>query len=111
MKARLLAGNGGVLRDAAIAGEGVIMQPSFVVHKAVERGRLVPILGDFSWQEIAIYIVYPQTRHLSARARAFIDFLRARIGPKPYWEAFLEAGENRGGPTRTAPGRPGTVVA
>jgi DNA-binding transcriptional LysR family regulator len=111
MKARLLAGNGGVLRDAAIAGEGVIMQPSFVVHKAVERGRLMPILGDFSWQEIAIYIVYPQTRHLSARARAFIDFLRSRIGPKPYWEAFLEAGENRGGPTRTAPGRPGTVVA
>ena len=33
--------------------------------------------------EIAIYTVWPQTRHLSARARAFIDFVRARIGPRP----------------------------
>lgn len=90
MKARLLAGNGSVLRDAAVAGEGVTLQPSFVVHKAVERGKLVPLLCDFAWPEIAIYVVYPQTRHLSGRARAFIDFLRGRIGPKPYWEAFLD---------------------
>jgi len=90
MKARLLAGNGSVLRDAAIAGEGVIIEPSFVVHKAVERGKLVPLLCEFSWRDIAIYVVYPQTRHLSARARAFIDFLRGRIGPRPYWETFLE---------------------
>jgi len=93
VKARLLAGNGGVLREAAIAGEGAVLQPSFVVYKAIERGLLVPILTDFAWPELAIYVVYPETRHLSARARAFIDHLRERIGPKPYWEAFLEAGE------------------
>ncbi len=94
MQVRMLANNGGVLRDAAIAGEGVILQPSFLIHKAVARGHLVPILCDFRWLEIAIYTVYPQTRHLSARARAFIDFVRDRIGPRPYWEAFLNgAGE------------------
>ena len=90
MQVRMFANNGGVLRDAAIAGEGVILQPSFHVHKAVARGHLVPILYDFGWPEIAIYTVYPQTRHLSARARAFIDFVRNRVGPKPYWEAFLD---------------------
>ena len=90
MQVRMLANNGGVLRDAAIAGEGVILQPSFHLHKAVPEGDLVPILCDYHWPEIAIYTVYPQTRHLSARARAFIDFVRARIGPRPYWEAFLD---------------------
>lgn len=90
MQVRMLANNGGVLCDAAIAGEGVILQPSFHVDKAVARGDLVPILGNFRWPEIAIYTVYPQTRHLSSRARAFIDFVRNRIGPKPYWEAFLD---------------------
>ena len=90
MQVRMLANNGGVLRDAAIAGEGVVVQPSFLVHQAVARGQLVPILCDFIWPEIAIYTVYPQTRHLSSRARAFIDFVSDRIGPKPYWEAFLD---------------------
>ena len=90
MQVRMLANNGSVLRDAAIAGEGVTLQPSFVVNKAVERGSLVPILCDFGWPEIAIYTVYPQTRHLSSRARAFLDFVRNRIGPKPYWENFLD---------------------
>jgi DNA-binding transcriptional LysR family regulator len=90
MQVRMLANNGGVLCDAAIAGEGVILQPSFHVHEAVARGHLVPILCDFGWPEIAIYTVYPQTRHLSARARALIDFVRDRVGPKPYWETFLD---------------------
>jgi DNA-binding transcriptional LysR family regulator len=90
MQVRMLANNGAVLCDAAIAGEGVILQPSFHVHKAVARGHLVPILCDFGWPEIAIYTVYPQTRHLSARARALIDFVRDRVGPKPYWETFLD---------------------
>jgi len=90
MQVRVLANNGAMLRDAAIAGEGVILQPSFLVHKAVARGHLVPILRDFGWPEGAIYTVYPQTRHLSARARAFIDFVRVRIGPRPYWEEFLD---------------------
>ncbi len=90
MQVRMLANSGPVLGDAAIAGQGVVLQPSFLVHEAVARGDLVPILSDFRWPEVAIYTVWPQTRHLSARARAFIDFVRDRIGPRPYWEAFLE---------------------
>jgi DNA-binding transcriptional LysR family regulator len=91
MKVRMRANSGIMLRDAAIAGHGVILQPSFHVYRAIERGELVPLLCDYGWPEQAIYTVYPQTRHLSARARAFIDFVRERIGPKPYWEACLDS--------------------
>lgn len=80
MQVRMLANNGGVLRDAAIAGMGVILQPSFLVDEALAQGLLVPVLDGFTWPGAAIYTVYPQTRHLSARARAFVDFVRRRIG-------------------------------
>jgi DNA-binding transcriptional LysR family regulator len=33
-----------------------------------------------------IYAVFPHSRHLSAKVRAFIDFLRQRFGDRPYWE-------------------------
>ena len=35
------------------------------------------------------YAVYPQARYLSQRARRFIDFLAARFGEEPYWDAPL----------------------
>lgn len=90
MQVRMRANNGGVLRDAAIAGMGVTRGPSFIVWKAIERGELVPLLPGYRWNELAIYTVYPPTRHLSARARAFIEFVRTSIGPRPYWETCLD---------------------
>ena len=85
----LRSNNGDFLSDAAIAGIGLALQPTFIVHKAIEAGQLVTLLPDHIFPTVTIHVVYPQTRHVSARARAFIDFARARIGPKPEWEAFL----------------------
>ncbi len=50
----------------------------------------MPALTDHRWHTVAIHVVYPQTRHLSARARAFIELLRARLGSRPDWEDFLD---------------------
>ncbi len=82
--------NGDFLRDAAISGIGLALQPSFIVHRAIEQGSLVPILTDHTFTPVTIHIVYPQTRHVSARARAFIEYARSRIGSKPDWEGFLD---------------------
>ncbi|MEM6621714.1 MAG: LysR family transcriptional regulator [Pseudomonadota bacterium] len=79
---------GDFLRDAAIEGHGIVLQPSFIIHRAIEAGQLEPVLLDHTWPTVTIFAVYPQTRHLSARARAFIDFLRGRIGAQPDWEGF-----------------------
>lgn len=89
MRTALRSNNGDFLRDSAIAGIGITMQPSFIVHKAIEQGNLVPILRDHVFQSVTIHVVYPQTRHVSARARAFIEFAGARIGSQPDWEGFL----------------------
>ncbi|MEM7239094.1 MAG: substrate binding domain-containing protein, partial [Pseudomonadota bacterium] len=93
MTARMRANNGNVICDAAARGLGVALQPTFISACAVARGELEVVLPDHEWAQTTIYTVYPQTRHLSAKSRAFMDFVRGRIGPQPNWTEL--AGENR----------------
>jgi DNA-binding transcriptional LysR family regulator len=86
---RLHANNGDMLLAAAIAGYGVALLPSFLVGAALESGALIAILPEFPTQDGAIHAVYPQSRHVTTRVRAFTDFLAARIGPEPYWDRPL----------------------
>jgi len=83
---RLVANNGDYLREAAIAGLGLVRQPTFIVYQAIARGQLVPLLGDYRGPEMSAYTVYPQIRHRSHRVRSLIDFLIARFAGIPYWD-------------------------
>lgn len=91
--ARLQANNGDCLRQAAEEGHGIVLGPSFILHRAIERGRLLPILQDHRWPTLHAYAVYPRTRHLSQRVRAFVDFLVERFAGVPYWDRCLDAGK------------------
>lgn len=85
----LKAGNGEFLRDAAIAGLGIVLIPTFIVYKEIERGALVPLLTDYHCPPLSAYAIYPQTRHLSQRVRAFVDFMVKRFEGLPYWDKCL----------------------
>ena len=61
----VLANNGDFLRGLAVAGQGIIGTPSFIVYRAIEAGELTCILTDYQWPVVNAYAVYPQTRHLS----------------------------------------------
>lgn len=89
LRARMSASNGGFLRDIAIAGHGLAMQPTFLVYEALETQELIPVLTDYRWPSLDAHVIYPQTRHLSRRVRAFIDFLATRFGDAPYWDRNL----------------------
>lgn len=67
--------NGDVLRAAAVGGTGLCYLPAFTVWEDVAAGRLVPLLEDFETEPLGVYAVYPPSRHLSAKVRAFVDFL------------------------------------
>lgn len=84
--AYLKASNGEFLRDAAVDGLGIILMPTFIVYKEIERGALVPLLTEYKFPQLAAYAIYPQTRHLSQRVRAFVDFLAKRFEGSPYWD-------------------------
>ena len=79
VKPRLTATNGDVLREAALAGLGVVCEPEFILRQSVESGELVPLLTQLKWQGMGIYVVYPKTTQVPRRTRLFIDFLTARL--------------------------------
>ena len=85
----LIANNADALHVAALGGVGLVILPIWLVGRDIQRGALQIVLADYQVSSGAlsnIYAVYPYNRHLSAKVRAFIDFLRQRIGPRPYWE-------------------------
>jgi len=83
------ANNGDVLRQMGLAGLGILLAPTFIVGDDLRRGGLVKLLEDWVDADTGIYAVYPHSRHVSPKVRAFVDFLAARFGPSPYWDAGL----------------------
>jgi DNA-binding transcriptional LysR family regulator len=86
----LKASNGEFLRDAALAGLGIVLMPTFIVYQEIASGRLIPLLPGYHYAQLAAYAIYPQTRHLSQRVRAFVDFLVKRFDGLPYWDVCLQ---------------------
>jgi len=74
------------LAQAVLGGLGVGLLPTFIIGQELQSGRLQAVLSEYVALERQIYSVYLPNRHLSAKVRAFIDFLLARFGPEPYWD-------------------------
>jgi DNA-binding transcriptional LysR family regulator len=83
------ANNGDTARAAAVAGVGVIWQPTFLVGDDLREGRLVRVLPGFRMPDIDILAVYPSRRHLSAKVRVMIDFLADAFKGTPPWDLGL----------------------
>jgi DNA-binding transcriptional LysR family regulator len=71
--------NGDTCRAAALAGQGVILQPTFLVRDDIAAGRLVELLPEYRSLELGIYAVYPTRKHVLPKVRALIDFLAERF--------------------------------
>lgn len=67
--------NGDTCRAAALASQGIILQPSFLVGDDVATGALLELMPQFRSLELGIYAVYPTRKHVSPKVRALIDFL------------------------------------
>jgi DNA-binding transcriptional LysR family regulator len=83
----LKASNGEYLRDSAIAGLGITLLPTFIAYREVQQGKLVRLFTQYTQPQVDAYAIYPQTRHLSQRVRAFVDYLVQRFQGTPYWDA------------------------
>ncbi len=83
----LRANNGIVLAEAAVAGQGIFMTPSFYVGPLIRDGRLKRILAGYRLPDLGIHAVYPQRDFVPPKVRAFVDFLVRRFR-KPDWDRF-----------------------
>jgi DNA-binding transcriptional LysR family regulator len=79
----LRANNGDLIRDAAVAGLGIVRLPDFIVADSLKSGRLVPVLDAFLPDATSVYAVYPQHRQSSVTIRAFVEFLRKHLKENP----------------------------
>ena len=83
----LRVNNGDALVGAAIAGQGLIYQPTFLVNGEIRAGRLVSVTLDHPAIEVAgVFALYPADRRPPAKVRTFIDFLAQRFGSVPPWD-------------------------
>ena len=90
IRGTLRASNGDALVAAAVSGQGLIYQPTFLVGDDVRAGRLVPIRLDVPAIELpGIFAVYPTNRTPPAKVRAVVDFLAQRFGASPPWDRDL----------------------
>ena len=94
---RLRADNGELLREAACAGLGIVILPTFIAAPAIETGKLEVVLRDYPIDESGLYVVMPPGRAATARVRALVDFLVGRFGPEPAWDPCWPAREAKAG--------------
>lgn len=76
----LTANNGDAMLQAAERGLGVYWMPSFFVDRQFDDGVLEEVLQDYRADPIGLYAIFPHSRHLPTKTRAFIDFLVEVIG-------------------------------
>jgi DNA-binding transcriptional LysR family regulator len=89
VKGNLRANNGDALLAAALAGQGLIYQPTFLVGDGLRDGSLVRILPGDPTYELGIHAVFPSGRQAPAKVRAFVEFLAGRFEPEPDWDRAL----------------------
>jgi DNA-binding transcriptional LysR family regulator len=69
------SGNETMLRQLAIEGMGLTFAPKWTIGGDLKAGRLELVLPDTLHAAGLLYAVYPSRHYLSAKVRAFIDFL------------------------------------
>ncbi|WAI87827.1 HTH-type transcriptional regulator DmlR [Psychrobacter sp. SC65A.3] len=85
----LRSNNGDVLVDAAIAGAGLVLQPTFIISEALSSGKLVIVLPKLEPEALGLYAVYAHRKLLPHKVRCFIDFVEGYYGTPPYWDESI----------------------
>ncbi len=80
----LESNDGQVLRAAALAGMGILVQPTYILWDDLQAGRLVPLLNDWELPRLTMNIAYPSRKYLSAKVRTFIDFVADHFARMDY---------------------------
>ena len=77
---RFRSNNGQALKQAAIAGFGIMMQAEIVLADDIKRGHLIPILQDFIPEPKPMHLIYPRDRQPTPKLSTFIEFVVQRFG-------------------------------
>lgn len=80
VQGRLLINHGEGLRQAALAGMGIVAQPAMLLADDIEAGRLVRVLPEWAPPPRPMHLVSPPDRRATATVSRFIAFAMQRFG-------------------------------
>ncbi|WP_332739408.1 LysR family transcriptional regulator [Hydrogenophaga sp.] len=69
--------DGNAYLAAGLAGMGVLWLPHYMAQDHAARGELVPLFDGWHCDSMPMYVAFPPNRHVSAKLRAFIDWVVA----------------------------------
>lgn len=79
-EARLTSNDGYALREAAVAGAGLVLQPTALLAGEIAAGRLKPLLRDHLPEPRPMHLIYLPDRRPRPRLQCFVDFVMATLG-------------------------------
>ncbi len=71
--------SGEVVHDWVRAGKGIALKADWDLQAELREGSIVPCLSDYWCDEINLFALCANRRHLSPRIRAFLKFIAARL--------------------------------
>lgn len=90
VKPVLLSTEGRVLCSAALAGEGIVVQPMFTIYEDIQAGRLVPVLSEWALPHVNVNLAFHTRRHQPAKIKLFADYLAARFSHHEFERKWME---------------------
>jgi len=84
VRSQLSANEATALLQAALAGGGLALQPTYLANPHLAKGSLVVVLPDWQPPAMSIHALYLSRRHLAPAVRALLDFLVQRFAAPPW---------------------------
>lgn len=72
--------SGEALRAAALAGQGIILQPRELVGDDLGNGTLIELLPTYPSPARLLHVVYAPDRRMTPKLRSFLDFTLEKFG-------------------------------
>ncbi|WP_122611925.1 LysR family transcriptional regulator [Pseudomonas viridiflava] len=91
VRCRMRTNCGHQLMEAAKAGLGLAILPTFLAAQAIVDGELIEVLEPYAPRGGNISVVFRQSQKTSLKLHALSSFLGERIGSPPIWDQILEA--------------------
>jgi DNA-binding transcriptional LysR family regulator len=85
LRGRVRATSGDILLELVLAGVGIGYPVGFAAAAHLQDGRLVPVLPQWTGEEVPIYLLYPPGTQQEPKVRAFVEFAVERLGQHELW--------------------------
>jgi len=81
-RSKLVADTPDMVMEVALRGAGITLLPLFTVIDAVKAGKLKRVLPAWRSPDIGIYALLPSRQFLSAKTKAWLDWVEPRMTPQ-----------------------------